>query len=269
MDGDRAEIFDEIVRQLGAEAKRAELEHAIDDSFWFHRSLDRIFARASMTAMIEDARQIADLIARLENKLADSSRTLLYDYLLTPPWARTDRAVPADDPWAERRAYEKTLLGPLWQMRLDCERLLAERSEEKARNWDEGFVGRSGPEFDRDQRRCATLGYAQMKVFSDREISSYDEGPYFRITSLLYEAMTDHRDVDLRQHCEAVIKAAPRLSQHRSAAWKVAYGKKANLPLPEILSLVEVLRFILNRSDHAQRHYNGSNNDRHRSGNWS
>lgn len=202
-------ILDEIVRQLGAEARRAELERAIDDSFWFHRSLDRMFARASMTAMIEDARQIADLIARLENKLADSSRTLLYDYLLTPPWARTDSAFPADDPLAERRAYEKALLGPLWQMRLDCERLLAQRSEEKARNWDEAFVGRSGPEFDRDQRRCATLGYALMKVFSDREISSYDEGPYFRITSLLYEAMTGHYDVDLRQHCEAVIKAPP------------------------------------------------------------
>ena len=119
-------ILDEIVRQLGAEAKRAELERAIDDSFWFHRSLDRMFARASMTAMIEDARQIADLIARLENKLADSSRTLLYDYLLTPPWARADSAFPADDPLAERRAYEKALLGPLWQMRLDCERLLAQ-----------------------------------------------------------------------------------------------------------------------------------------------
>ena len=146
-------ILDEIVRQLGAEAKRAELERAIDNLFWFHRSLDRMFARASMTAMIEDARQIADLIARLENKLANSSRTLLYDYLLTPPWARTDSAFPADDPLAERRAYEKALLGPLWQMRLDCERLLAQRSEEKARNWDEAFVGRSGPEFDRDQRR--------------------------------------------------------------------------------------------------------------------
>jgi hypothetical protein len=29
------------VRQLGAEARRAELERAIDESFWFHRSLDR------------------------------------------------------------------------------------------------------------------------------------------------------------------------------------------------------------------------------------
>jgi hypothetical protein len=48
-----------------------------------------------------------------------------------------------------------------------------------------------------------------MKVFSDREISSYDEGPYFRITGLLYEAMTGHDDVDLRRHCEAVIKAPP------------------------------------------------------------
>src|SRR6516225_2371841 len=195
-------ILDEIVRQLGAEAKRGELERAIDDSFWFHRSLDRMFARASMTAMIEDAGQIADLIARLENKLADSSR-------ITPPWARTDRAFPADDPLAERRAYEKALLGPLWQMRLDCERLLAQRSEEKARNWDEAFVGRSGPEFDRDQRRCATLGYALMKVFSDKEISSYDEGPYCSITTLLYEAMTGRDNVDLRQHCEAVIKAPP------------------------------------------------------------
>src|SRR3974377_52766 len=95
-------ILDEIVRQLGAEAKRAEVERAIDDSFWFHRSLDRTFARASMTAMIKDARQIADLIARLENKLADSSRTMLYSYLLTPPWARTARAFPRDDPWPER-----------------------------------------------------------------------------------------------------------------------------------------------------------------------
>ena len=48
------------VRQLGAEARRAELERAIDESFWFHRSLDRMFARASMTAMVEDARQIGD-----------------------------------------------------------------------------------------------------------------------------------------------------------------------------------------------------------------
>jgi hypothetical protein len=84
-----------------------------------------------------------------------------------------------------------------------------EGSEEKARNWDEAFVGQSGPEFDRDQRCCATLGYELMMILSDRETSSYDEGPYFRITSLLYEAMTGHADVDLRHHCEAVLKAPP------------------------------------------------------------
>jgi hypothetical protein len=195
-------ILDEIVRQLGAEARRAEVERVIDKSFWFHRSLDRMFARASMAAMIEDARQIADLIARLENKLADSSQTLLYDYLFTPPWARADSAFPADDPLAERRAYQKALLGPLSQMRLDCERLLAEKAR-----------GRSGPEFDRDQRRCATLGYALMKIFSDRAISRYADGPYFRITSLLYEAMTGHANVDLRRHCEAVIKAPPPIEK--------------------------------------------------------
>jgi hypothetical protein len=132
---------------------------------------------------------------------------------LTPPRARTAGAFPAVDPLAESRAYEKALLAPLWQMRRDCERLLAERSEEKARNWDEAFVGRSGPEFDRDQRRCATLGYELMKVFSDRQTSSYDEGPYFRLTSLLYEAMTGHADVDLRQHCEAVLKAPPPIEK--------------------------------------------------------
>jgi hypothetical protein len=48
-----------------------------------------------------------------------------------------------------------------------------------------------------------------MKVFSDRAISSYPDGPYFRITSLLYEAMTGRDEVDLRPHCEAVIKARP------------------------------------------------------------
>ena len=53
-------ILDEIVRQLGAEAKRAELERAIDDSFWFHRSLDRMFARASMTAMIDSRLRTID-----------------------------------------------------------------------------------------------------------------------------------------------------------------------------------------------------------------
>jgi hypothetical protein len=54
-----------------------------------------MFARASMTAMIEDARQIADLIARLENqarrRITDAAVRLSTHTTLGARWPRVSR----------------------------------------------------------------------------------------------------------------------------------------------------------------------------------
>jgi hypothetical protein len=197
-------LLDAIVDRLGNLDARAEVLRVIENSFSFYRGFDELFARASMTKLAEEAKEIAGLIAGLENKLQVSAN-LLIDYLLTPVGARiTATSVPdprqrADDLLAQRTAYKNAVLGPLRQMRLDCESLLAEA----------GGRRQSGPEFDRGQRFCARLAHGLMTSFSTRPITGSVDGPDHRIASVLYEALTGREEVDLKRHCDAVRTASP------------------------------------------------------------
>ena len=147
------------------------------------------------------AKEIRSLITALESKLRRLPPPL-YDFLFTPPWA-LGTVVP-DGLLAVRTTYRAEALGPLRRMRLDCKRFLADEKKEKKHP-------ARGPEVDRAQRRCAILAYDLMATLSEKRITSYAEGHYVRIASLLFEALKGPAEVDLKRHCRFVIKARPHL----------------------------------------------------------
>jgi hypothetical protein len=213
------ESVEAIVERLGNPADRDAVAEAIESSFAFYRRCDLLFARTATTRAIADAKEIAEIIAAFENKLNDGLGTLFGDYLLTPPWARV-AAIRATDPAAERASYMKDLLGPLWQMRLDCEKFLTETDEEAA--WqdflrylalDKNRASTSGPEFDRAQRHCAKLAWGLMTTFSAEPITGTESGPYREIASLLYEALKGEVEVDLKSHCFFVLDHPPPIER--------------------------------------------------------
>ncbi len=149
-------------------------------------------ARDEIKALKRDAEKLVEAIGVFENTVQKSTANL-HDFLMTPPWERS-RIMSQDDLTAERISYKKALLNPLLQMRADCERVVAQIADEQT----------SGPEFDRGQRFCATLAYRVMERFSERPITGNPEGPYNIIASILYEALTGRREIDLRRHCDWV-----------------------------------------------------------------
>jgi hypothetical protein len=198
------EIIDLIVDELGNPDARAEVAQAIERSFGFFRRHDTWFARAGKAALADNAKEIAGCIAALQSTLAAASAPL-HDFLFTPLWARAT-LVPVDVLLAVKTTYRQAVLEPLQQMRLDCERILADEAREQ-----EQQPLRPGPEIDRAQRHCATLAYDLMDVFARRSITGSAEGPYHTIASLLFEALTGRAEVDLKRHCYFVRTARPRL----------------------------------------------------------
>jgi len=198
------EIIDLIVDELGNPDARPEVAQAIERSFDFFRRCDPWFARAGKAALADDAKGIADSIAALESKLAAAS-PLLDDFLFTPPGARST-VTEGNVLLAAKTTYKEAVLEPLRRMRLDCERILAIEARELLEQ-----PLRSGPEIDRGQRHCATMAYDLMGVFSSRSITGSAEGHYHSIASLLFEALTGRAEVDLKRHCNFVIKVRPQL----------------------------------------------------------
>lgn len=138
------------------------------------------------------------------DSVLDAAPAPLRDFLLTPPRART-AANPADIEVnkALTEVHNQMLRDALQQMRVDCERFLADvRLEPKP----------PGPELDRAQRHCARLAYLLLKGFSSKPVTGTEGGPFRCIASLLYEMLTSRVDVDLKRHCEAVIADSPPVS---------------------------------------------------------
>ena len=198
------QIVDLIVDELGNPDARAEVARVVEDSFVFFNRYNVSFARAGKATLAQNAKEITDSIAALESKLA-AAPVLLQDFLFTPPWARGGVTAP-DVLLSVRTAYRHAALEPLRQIRLDCERLLADEAREK-----EQQPLRRGPEIDRAQRHCATVAYDLMAKFSGRPITSSAEGPYYCIASLLFEALADQVEVDLKRHCDFVRRTRPHL----------------------------------------------------------
>jgi hypothetical protein len=64
----------------------------------------------------------------------------------------------------------------------------------------------SRPNYDHSKNLCADFTYVLMRGLSDRKITG-TEGQTFRfICGLLYEAISGHRDADLKRACDAVLK---------------------------------------------------------------
>jgi hypothetical protein len=191
-----SEIVDLIVDELGNPDVRAQVFRAIEDSFTFFRRWDRWFARHGKVDLFDKAKEIGNLIAALESKL-EALPPPLYNFLFTPPWARG--SVMPSGLLAVRTTFRAEALGPLRRMRLDCERFLADEKKEMQHPT-------HGPEVDRAQRHCAILAYNLMAALSERRITSYAEGHYVRVASLLFEALKGRAEVDLKRHCQSVIK---------------------------------------------------------------
>lgn len=198
------EIINLIVEELGNPDARAEVARAIEHSFNFFRRCDPWFARAGKAVLADDAKGIADSIAAFEAKLAAAS-PLLDDFLFTPPWAR-GKAISAADLLALQTTCREAALEPLRRIRRDCERIRSDEARER-----EQQPRRHGPEIDRAQRHCAILAYDLMGVHSERPITGSSEGHYCSTASLLFEALTDQAEVDLKRHCNFVMKVRPRL----------------------------------------------------------
>jgi len=191
-----SEIIDLIVDEIGNPDVREQVFRGINDSFKFFHCWDRWFARQGKADLLDKAKEIGNLIAALESKL-EVLPAPLYNYLFTPPWARG--SVMPSSVLAIRTTFRGEALGPLRQMRLDCERFLAdEKKAEQHRT--------HGPEVNRAQRFCANLAYGLMTTFSAKRITNYGEGPYVRVASLLFEALAGRIEADLKRHCRSVIR---------------------------------------------------------------
>ena len=202
------EIIDLIVDELGNPDARPEVAQAIERSFDFFRRCDSWFARAGKAALVDDAKGIADSIAAFESKLAAAS-PLLDDFLFTPPWARST-VTEGNVLLAAKTTCREAALELLRRMRRDCERIRTVEARELLEQ-----PLRPGPEIDRGQRHCATLAYDLMGVFSSRSITGSAEGHYHSIASLLFEALTDRAEVDLKRHCDFVMKVRPDLVEQQ------------------------------------------------------
>ena len=198
------EIIDLIVEALDNPDARAEVALAIERSFDLFRRCDPSFTRGGKAALADNAQEIADSIAALESKLA-TAPPLLDDFLFTPPWARST-VTTGNVLLAAKTTNREAVLELLRRMRLDCERILAIQAGELLEQ-----PHRPGPEIDRGQRYCATLAYDLMGVFSSRSITGSGEGYYCSVASLLFEALTGRAEVDLKRHCNSVMKVRPQL----------------------------------------------------------
>ncbi len=198
------EIIDLIVAELGNSDARPEMAQAIERSFDFFRRYGQCFTRAGKAALADNAKEIADSIAALESKLA-AALPVLDDFLFTPRWARST-AIPGDVLLAARTTCREAALELLRRMRLDCERIRADEAREQVEH-----PRRPGPEIDRAQRHCAILAYDLTGVHSERPITGSGEGHYCSTASLLFEALTGQAEVDLKRHCNFVMKVRPRL----------------------------------------------------------
>jgi hypothetical protein len=189
----RAESIDAIMEQLGRNepAIRVEVAAAIEDSFQFFHHHDGLFNREGQDAMVASARRIIAAVAGLQAQL-EAAPELLRNFLFTAPLARID---PPQDLLAARDQHRQSIVASLQGVRLDCERLVAQTK------------ARPGPEGDRAQLHCARLAQLLMKRFSARKISGSEKGPFRLIAGLLYEALTGREEVDLKRHCDAVMKA--------------------------------------------------------------
>jgi hypothetical protein len=200
-------VLDRLMGELGNAGARAEVAESIECSFEIFRLYDELSGRVGRQNLITGARQIAEALTTLEdrlhaviaalNALENSLRTaepLLLSYGFQP----TSMA-----PREELDALIDATYLPLqpWRLaRLRYETFLADAAEERLP---------PGPEFDRAQRHCALLAYLLMRRFSARPITKSVTGPFYSMASLLYEALVGRPDVDLYRHCIWVIDHPP------------------------------------------------------------
>jgi hypothetical protein len=61
------------------------------------------------------------------------------------------------------------------------------------------------PNFDHAKALSARSAYTLMKNHSTANVTGTQDGPFRTVTSLLYEAVSGHRDADLKRACQAVL----------------------------------------------------------------
>jgi hypothetical protein len=74
-----------------------------------------------------------------------------------------------------------------------------------ARAVDPGF---GYPNYDRAKHFCVDFAYALMRALSDKTITGTKDDAFRAIASLLYEAISGQRDVDLKRPCDSKLRAS-------------------------------------------------------------
>jgi hypothetical protein len=68
----------------------------------------------------------------------------------------------------------------------------------------------SHPNFDHAKALSARSAYTLMKNHSTAKVTGTQDGPFRIVTSLLYEAVSRRRDIDLKRACDEVLEANKR-----------------------------------------------------------
>jgi hypothetical protein len=199
--GRRFGIVRDIIERLGTK-ERAQVVNVIRRSFRGHQRYRNLFARKGHETRITSATRISKHVAALQSEL-EAAPALLLDYAFRPPPSLHQPSDQADleaylaAPMRQRLA----MLEMLQAVRLACVKFLADEAKAERLH---------GPEHDRDQRHCATLAYLLFGRFSTTErITGSDNGDYRVITSLLYELYTGRDNVDLKRHCDWLMRNPP------------------------------------------------------------
>jgi hypothetical protein len=194
------EIVEEILINLPPRkgTSRAELTNAVRQAMkqlreqvpWQMKLLDR-------AAMKNHARKVFAAAMELEFLLDTSPgmmQAMLFSKLeVSPHELQSEQAM--------RKAYQKrseAFFEELYDLHLVC--AMAARA---------GTHGNSDPA----KFLSARSAHGLMQNHSVAKITGTQDGPFRTVTSLLYEVLSGHRNVDLKRACDAVLQAKKRMQR--------------------------------------------------------
>jgi hypothetical protein len=71
------------------------------------------------------------------------------------------------------------------------------------------------PNYDVAKHMCAGRAFGLMEMLSDKKITSAKDSTFRAIASLLYEAVSEERGVDLKRACDDVLREIRDISRYR------------------------------------------------------
>ncbi|WP_338821629.1 hypothetical protein WDM22_26410 [Bradyrhizobium septentrionale] len=192
----RSEIVEEILHHLhplkaknSTAAVAAKVNQALDGHLQHALQQAKVSTR---TQIQEHAKQLDLALMKVEALLRSAPGAVIWSlhYLAAPVRTKPERA---ED--SERAIWKRAedFAAELGQMRQRC-----------ARMGDTGFERH--PNYDDTKHACAWGAHGLMEGSSNAKISGTQDGAFRAIASLLYEAISGQRDVDLKRACDSVLR---------------------------------------------------------------